>query len=484
LTAQQSLLSQILNWQEIWAYRPGSWILIPTIVHFFRDNFVLISIFHFSLFLSGLCLILRWSKLDLTKLQASLALIATSLPAISSAVFFSPINQMSASLALFFIGLGFYVGDLKRSKKSVIIESILFILALLCYEIVAPLLLFKFLSDLKSDHTRVYLLRIPLIFLFVILFQKIVAPIVLGSESSRIEQLNVATGLSFLLSLLFSIPLQLIGSFFSQPIIFVVVLLGSLFLHRTFNVQKMSKRELNDIFLLVIALLSNAVFFMLSSNYSEINSYQNRGLTCTWLLISVILVKVLTNSGAVSRILLIILITANLFVFADKLVVDSHATVFRNRIVEEVASKAHSFHPDSILVIDSHCVVPGNKYRIEVFCTSWDAKGALRQNGVVAKQVLVTEDPGFLNLYNLLPTDSTVVYLKFDSNFHLLQVEQINGIKSEGSQTIAKRANSLSNRRVKARGICKSILTQPWNSIGRPKFIECLEDPLQYREMS
>lgn len=458
--------------------------MIPTIVHIFRDNFVLISIFHFSLFLSGLSLILRWSKLDLTKLQASLALIATSLPAISSAVFFSPINQMSASLALFFIGLAFYVGDLKKSKKSIIVESILFILALLCYEIVAPLLLFKFLSDLKSGHTRVSLLRIPSIFVFVIFVQKIVAPTLLGSESSRIEQLNVATGLSFLLSLFFSIPLQLIGSLFFQPVIFVVMLFGSLFLYRKSKISKMSKRELNDIFLLLLALLSNTVFFMLSSNYSEINSYQNRGLTCTWLLISVILVKVLTSSGSISRILLVIFITANLFVFADKLVIDSQATVFRNRIVEEVSSKAHSFHPDSILIIDSHCVVPGNKYRIEVFCTSWDAKGALRQNGVVAKQVLVTEDPGFLNLYNLLPTDSTLEYLKFDSNFHLLQVEQISGIKSEGSQMIANRANSLSIRRLKVRNMCKSILTHPWNSIGKPKFFECLEDPLQYREMS
>lgn len=449
-----------------------------------RDNFVLISLCHFSLFLSGLCLILSWSKLHLNKLQASLALVLTSLPAISSAVFFSPINQMSASLAIFFTGLGCYVSDISKSKRNTIIETFLFIFALLCYEIVAPLLVFKFLSDIRSGYPRLSLLRIPMVFTFVVAFQKIIAPLLLGSDSSRIGELNIATGLSFILSLFCSIPLSLFGYFFSHPIIYVLIILGSLLLHRSISKQKRVQQEFNSVPLLVIALFSNSAFFILSSNYSEINSYQNRGMTCSWIIISVIIVKVFTRSSIFSLVVLTSLIFANVFLFADKLLVNSQATTFRMRIVEAVTSKSNEIQSDSVLIIDSHCVVPGNNFRIEVFCTSWDAKGALRSNGVVINQVLVTEDPGFLSLFNLLPMDSMLLYARFDSNFQLLQFEPINGIRSEGSQMIKTRANNLSSRRLSEKSACKGILSHPWKSVGDPKFKECAEDPLQYREIS
>jgi hypothetical protein len=77
------------------------------------------------------------------------------------------------------------------------------------------------------------------------------------------------------------------------------------------------------------------------------------------------------------------------------------------------------------LILDIPCFNKDSKFWTDVFCTSWDARGALRANDMNYKTVNIVNHRRFFDLKDLISQDSELFLVSFDDDFRLTKVSNI-----------------------------------------------------------
>ena len=484
---QSSLFEHIRSWKELWAYRPISWITMPMIVHMLRDNYFLISLMHLSMLTFGFTEIVKWKYLRLTLIQQRFALILLFAPAIASTVVFSVINQLSASLSIVFFAIGIRIdrkADLQTQHH--LSTALAFLCSLLCYEITLPLILTHYIFSFLFTKRSVCSLVAPaIVFFSIILWQKEIAPMIFDSNFSRLSSASTLAGGTFVYTTLVSLPANLVSTMFSYfPIVFAVfgVYYAVLRLTTLGATNENQGETWNKSIILLLGLLANFFLFFFSAAASMLNGYENRGMTSTWILLSLFLASRFTPKKVLNSTILLLFASTNFVFFNQKIIEASQAT--RNR--ESVISQLSDFRMikadgESSLILDIPCFDKDSKFVTVVFCTSWDAQGALRANGMKFRSVNIVNDSGFFNHNDPSSQISELFLVSFDADFHLIKATNIaaNGQESAVNE-LRRKGRSVgdwTNMQV-----CKELVSKLINlqlSFRSADLVACMKDPFR-----
>jgi hypothetical protein len=483
LASGRTYIEHVKEWEALWAYRPVSWILIPAILQVFSDNFILVTLFHFSLFFFAIFQIIVWPKLNFNNHQRKLAVILLATPLFSSTFLLSPVNQLSASFSLFFFALGlmFEKKTLSNRRPGLIVYSC-FLVSVLCYEISVPLVLVHYLFSIRELPRSLFrVMSFPALLCLVIFWQKIIATEVFSSDFSRLNSFSLLPLLSFFVSILVSAPLYLIEGLVEKMIMVIVCSFTFYYLLR--RVSRPSENRARDssvVLFLLIGFISNGALFLLSGRYSLVDGYQNRGLMSSWILLSLLLSSLLVKQKSWLFFFLVVLAATNFVLFADKLIESARAGDARQRIIKElIDSPQLAGNLSTSLVLDLPCVIPKANFRNEIFCTSWDARGALAHNGLKLSTVLVLGENPTAEIKEL-DVDAEVVLVYFDSKFRITGSERLNPESRLGLAALVE-SNYLKSQAQIA--LCESKLSDLSKfKVSGPlrEYLQCAKHPLSF----
>lgn len=423
-----SLIDQITSWQSLWAYRPISWIAIPTFLNLFNDNFILLTTFHLSLYFFSVFQLISWEKLRYNLFQKRIAGVLLLSPVFASTFILSPVNQLSASLSFLFFGLGLlYEKKNSQTGTTLSITYFFFLLSLLCYEISLPLIFTHYLFTITADPKRRYkLVSFPAIVLALVFWQKIIAVYLFQSDFSRLEGFSSIPLLSFVFTYFVSIPLAIFEGLIRYFFFALFVSMVMVFVFQTKASRSEKVRCDNKVFLtLIIGFFSSGSLFLFSGRYSLIEGYQNRGLTSSWILFSLMIVSLLNSRRLWVSSLVILLTSVNYILFVDKIEEAIQASDAGISVVNQILNQEILLNQGAqTIIVDLQCLLPGGRFRSEIFCTSWDLRGALLSKGLQFSNVWVSEDalPTFLKD---LDSKESVQVVTFDKDFELVKVEKL-----------------------------------------------------------
>ncbi len=480
-----SLSEQIKGWEALWGYRPISWITIPTIVHLLRDNYTLIALVHLLFLTYGFSEIVKWKHIGLTFSQRRFALLLLFSPAISSTVVFSVINQLSASLSIVFFAIGIRID---RKSNPYILREILmgiaFLCSLLCYEITLPLILTHFLFSFFEAKRNVRSIVSPVLVLaFLILWQKVIAPIAFDSNLSRFASVSPLAAGTYLYTMLISFPLNLLATIFDSLLLVIIALSLFLVAIRFFTLGEVNERlevDREKTFIIVLGLFANSLLFFFSAAPSKLNGYENRGMTSAWILLSLLIASRFTWRRTFHTTVLLVFAATNFVFFALKIHEAARATKDRQHVLSQIADSG-IIKSDGVvsLILDIPCFVDGSKFRTNVFCTAWDANGALSAQSMKFNSVYVVEDFGFFGLETPVFDDSELFVVAFDKDFDLTGIEQIEAYKQKSVVTDLRRKGKAS-REGEGMQLCKEIVSNAINlqfSVRTTDLVKCMKDP-------
>jgi hypothetical protein len=426
--------------------------------------------------------------------RKKLGMILALAPSMASTVIFSPVNQFTSSLSLAFAASGFLLmrnSQNRGSRVTAVIGAILCLISILTYEVTLPLIIWSFISiyfssrnseSFRWDLKELFYKLLPLFTLvsIAILWQKLLSTIFLESNFSRLTGFSIKAFVGFFYSIFVSLPGNLIFMIltnFFEFLLIVMLLIYAFPLNQKIDKDLLTERKF-QILGLVLAFSSASLLFALSSAAADLSGYLNRGLTSTWLLIILILVTAIPKTRIGST-LLIVTVASNSIWFSVKVSESNKASEARLFVVDQVLaeenSSINSTDIDKNLTLILPCKLPSGKTDIEVFCTSWDAKGALQTFGSNFKNVLVlsTDQNVALNsLSNVLTSSSSDVYI-FDQNFKLIQTERnLNDLE------ISREFFLLSSGKEFNYNICPSVLTNFKTLVSNEKnLIKCILSP-------
>ena len=426
-----SLVNQIISWQTLWAYRPVSWIVLPTILNLFNDNFTFLAIFHLALYIFSVFQLVSWRTLSFNLTQKYFASILLLSPVFASTFILSPVNQLSASLSLFFFALGLMCEKTsKKSRKTFFMSYFFFLLSLLSYEISLPLIFTHYLFIvLAKPRSFLRILVFPILVSLVIIWQKIVAVNLFNSDNSRLDNLSVIPLLSFILTYLVSVPMALIEGVIDQTFLVLVFMVLVATVYRSHKISEITlsvNRRTKTV--LFYGFLSSGVLFLLSGRYSLIDGYQNRGLTSSWILFSLLLISFLNQRKNWIMLLIFSVVSVNYVLFLGKLGDSVQAGDVRKSVVTQILEKKSLVNgSSSTIILDLPCLLPTDGFRTEIFCTSWDARGALVNKGLGFENVFVTgdtEDP-LSRFLSVSRAQSNVQVVSFNNFFEIVRIDSL-----------------------------------------------------------
>jgi hypothetical protein len=160
------------------------------------------------------------------------------------------------------------------------------------------------------------------------------------------------------------------------------------------------------------------------------------------------------------------------------------ASDFRSKTVSELVSRIESTNtitPKSILILNLPCRLPNSESKIEIFCTSWDAKGALRNLNTYFNFVEVITDRNFPfnEITHSEMVEQNYVVVRFNAGGNIISVKERTQFKlSDLNEEIGfarKRdgLNSLNNTRCRNEFLSALSFDSEFGLI-----FHCLLDPL------
>ena len=455
-----SFVTQVDAWESLWAYRPVSWVALPLAVNVFRDNFALLTAFHLILYFFSVFQITAWNRINLNIVQRRILAMLLLSPFFASTFIISPVNQLSASLSFFFFGLGLLVEkrwSFRREANPTVYFC--FLLSLLSYEISLPLIITHYLYTVLAKPRKLWkITSLPLVLILLIFWQKVIAVYFFNSDLSRLETVGVMQFVSFVFTYVVSIPLVLILSFSSFHIPVLAILFFVVFVYWRENISASGLRQERQVLIvLFLGFLSSGLLFLFSGRYSSIEGYENRGLTSSWILFSIILVSALSYRKNWLSFMLILVVATNYLLFLGKIDDSVRASDARRNVIGEIQAQRAFIRPaTSTLILDAPCILPGSRSRTEVFCTAWDARGALEHQGLKFESVFLTEAalPFYLNG---LKGDSKTQVLFFNEQFQLVRVA---ALSSELKRDLIRQAERKATELNAKSEDCKSKISQ------------------------
>jgi hypothetical protein len=478
------LSEHITDWQQLWAYRPVSWLLIPSIVHVLGDEYVLLASFHLGLLAYSFVIIPRWEYFHFSRRQQWIAQLLLFFPAIASSAAFSVVNQLSASLSLAFFATALLVDNqLPAQRFNLIVVSAFFLLSVLSYEISAPLIVtYVLIKATALRRLQASSLLLLAVFPMAIVWQKVIAIEVFESPFSRATSINWLPVVFFFHTTAVSLPTNLISVTATSLVIVGVVftlIWSAIQSMRPESKTVLATRRVDLRLIFLAGFLSNSALFLLSGSYAQITGYINRGMTGVWISLSLLLVSLLRETKT-QLFVLIFVVSANSVFFWLKLVESSEAVHARETVVSEVMRFSQLPSDGSVgLVLDMPCETRDSEFRTVVFCTTWDARGALNSAGLVFPFVSIAEDRVGVSDWLSREVAVPVYLISFDENFRATEIRQLESTQANGIHKELVRTSRL--------GIpddplesCKAELAKIFElrfQIDLTRLYECLLDP-------
>jgi hypothetical protein len=399
-------------------------------------------------------------------------------------MFLSPINQLSASLSLLFFALALQI---EKKNLSPLLESTLipafFIFSLLSYEITAPLILTYYLVNSLRARKRGLIFEAACVFVIFVAWQKIVAPNLFLSDFSRIRAFNPGAGISLFFSTGVSFPLSLLTALFDPgKFLYILLFCGFLFLVSRKHSNVVTSRSNKSISLALFAgIASSSLLFFIAGAYSQINGYQNRGMSGTWVLISLLIATRYELSGKVGKILIILVVSTNFLVFSGKVFESIEASKAREKVVTQVSDYlTASGDTAPVVFLDMPCITPADEYKTEVFCTSWDALGALRARGISLSNVSPIGDPAFVGNWESSDIPDGSLNFKFDKEFILKDVSRAMPDDFDFRTGLFATSNryllEVENRKLSCKALARNIILANFQ-LDWAEVVRCASDP-------
>jgi len=227
-------------------------------------------------------------------------------PVVSSTVIFSPGMQLVASVSFSLWAIAFNILNFSKKTSSRLTAYLLLLTSLLVYEITFPLLILSWFvschSTLHKKKIRHFLLScipyVTIVFM-VTVYQKVIIPNIMITHS-RLHLNEIKSFLNtfwrWLKALFCDLPIMLGDSFsriftYNHVELFTLVaicLLGSMFFF-VLGSQKGTQHVENKNFLLIslLTFFASSLLYILSGAYPDISGYNNRGMTCSWIALSI-----------------------------------------------------------------------------------------------------------------------------------------------------------------------------------------------------
>ena len=451
-----TIFEQLEGWKQLWGFRPVSLILLTLAIHVFSANWFAFAIVNSCLYLFSIWVYL-WNKNPIQDLRVKVfSVLLGATPAIASTVIFSPVNQLSATISITFAAIGYLFLEVRsaNSKRKTLFKflaTFMFSASLLSYEISLPLILWSCLSNIsrremdapKESRWKVLLEITPfLIPIFVsIIWQKFVAPQILGSNLSRLTTFSVQSISSLVDSLAFKFPRALLEEA-HQNLIGIIVLTVCIIFVAGKKSQNLVGAKIYRIprtkLFTGLAFFSGFALYAFSGQMSDVVTYINRGMTSIWItgiLFGMSLLSSQIKKHELVAIIMSFVIAANALWFFDKVDASNAASRYRLNVLNSISEDIKQIQLEgptnkTILLLDVPCYLPGNQLGIELFCAGWDANGALIEKGFNFAGVYSLGDPGF-HFYkeNLLKTgvnNFVILKLRFTREGKLEQINEVN----------------------------------------------------------
>jgi hypothetical protein len=306
------------SWFPLFSNRPLAPLPITVSTHLFGTHYSWYLILNTSIFIGSITLAGIVIRALVGNYPAIIFVAIASIPTIAMPLIVSPINQLTATLSLFYWAISLYL--LLRFLHSgyfisYIVAYALLLCSLLTYEVMLPLLAFTALLPYayKPDLTVQkfwnycvrYFLPIAIVLFLAFIWQKVVAPQLFLSVFSRLnfDPNNIFYFTNSWLSVFYDqIPALFIKSksLISSYFLFTLVLL---YLALFFSTKKESSSNedmpKNWSFLCVgfLCLLGSPLLFILSGAPAESWGYPARALSSTWIALAIFI----AGLAAVSR---------------------------------------------------------------------------------------------------------------------------------------------------------------------------------------
>lgn len=397
----QGFWRTLVEYKELWAYRPVSWVILSLIVSIFGSQFVMYMLLHLTLTAIASFILIFKVLENASQSQRKLLIVAIFSPAIASSYLFSPVNQITGGLAFLFGALGIYFFKKRYVALFYELLSVIFFSLSLCsYEYFAPLIAFFVFENISLSRKQIRFnlltLRPFLVSLaLAISWQKIFAPLLFAAEASRIVGLSSESAFSFIIFLFLTLPINLLIQPFLNPFIFSLTIISTLLIFRNSN-HSFLKEKITKRALLSICLLGS--LFVISGSPADQSGYYNRGLFSTWILIVIVTTDLTASKRKWLSLLMIFVLSANLSWMISRVEEAKIASDLRNNMISEIVPRAEftkTSNTQTVLLLNSPCRLPNSESKIEIFCTSWDAKGALINSNIYFNSVGVITDRNF-----------------------------------------------------------------------------------------
>lgn len=428
-----------------------------------------------------------WRALGFSPNQKLLFRISVFAPALCSTLILSPINQFSATLSFLFFALSTRQSTTTLTKSQVTSKTIiLMIISLLSYEITLPLIVLYFVLRIDSRKNFYSSFFHFLFIIFTVAFwQKIISPILFDTELSRINSLSLRAFGTFFYTTFFSTPINLIDYIVNHLWILMLILLFYKYFVKNKSIANSGRTQSTRIFLTgstVLALLSSSVLFLVSGSFAQTFGYLNRGMSSVWVLISLLLAIGFGSQKSLISILAICVAFANYFMFWDVVLEAGKATEARSQVVSQISNKLDTFENfPHTLILDVPCFTKNSKFKTVVFCTAWDARGALLKNEVEFDHVEILQDGGFIGNFRSLPVEEEVLVLSFNKEFKLIKSEILTGEDLKRRSDLVARAFRQQQLQLASREECASSITKLLSfqipKIPVVRVFECAKDP-------
>ncbi len=424
-----SLWESYLSWFPLFSNRPLAPIALALTSHLFSGcprGFILVNL---GFWFGAIAMLIAALRPYHGPAFGYLFLLLAAFPSISSTVIFSPAMQMLGSISIFLWALSFrlLLREAARDRWSWV-PYLPLLAALLTYEInlhLLPLTVFYQLALRPSNSTDrpsrrlssylvKYVLPVVLILLAVLILQEWIMPQFMVVDS-RLRLPRLGTGcflcVAWFGSVLILTPWLLLSALDYLPashpacwkMIPVVMLLAAGFFvwrpAKDLSSTFFSNRKYRPLGIMVLGFLSCPLLYVLSSSLATIGSYNNRGLTSAWLILSMLLAylpslparRSLQMVCFVAVLSVLTLSVASFMVQRDNYILSWR---LQNQVVDAFVAKAKEVGlPRGAYILGNvPRRVQSNYNDEEVFGNAWDFGRALRvfTHGLVLDGIPVT----------------------------------------------------------------------------------------------
>jgi hypothetical protein len=236
-----------------------------------------------------------------------------SIPVIAMPIVASPINQSTATFAFLFWALSLRFLQSYCNRNTFIRYGAAYLLlfaSLLTYEIMLPLLALtvalpfclhsKTFTGNPLQYFLKYIAPIILILGAVLIWQKILAPLIFSTVYSRLafDPNNIAFFFLNWLSVFYTSMPQLVikslkrvdlyGYVITLTLAFALILFWVRQESVKLNTQARSKNDLSTLFVSLFCFFASSLIFILSGANAEISGYDARALSSTWICLSLL----------------------------------------------------------------------------------------------------------------------------------------------------------------------------------------------------